>query len=184
MKECQELLQSLASQLIQKKVHAIERFLWSSKLSTDSEIQPSFWMTFLIKCTRYAIKLQIGKVVQTAVVIAERISYFVYSANKDTQFSKFGKGCLKLHKQMLILLTEDLARLLEESAVKQASHAQEISQEAEFRSGVMDISPRPNLSSQAQHSDRQTVETLSIPWIQDLSFLLQNLEMIKINLSL
>lgn len=141
-------------------------------------------MTYLIKCTRYAIKLQMGKIVQTSLMIAERISFFVYSRERDPQFSRFGKGCLKLHKQMLILLVEDVATLIQESAATQLKSAKVSSNDVEFRSGVMDISPRPNVGPSDQISGEQTIQTLEIPWIQDLNFLLQNLEMVKVNLSL
>jgi hypothetical protein len=112
-------------------------------------------MTFLIKSTRYAIKLQIGKVVQTSVMIAERISYYVYSSEKDNQFLKFGKSCLKLHKQMLIILLEDVTRMLQESASHQLKSENDITEEGDFRSGVMDISPRPNLSEHQKTQDTQ-----------------------------
>ena len=141
-------------------------------------------MTYLIKSTRYAIKLELGKVVQTSVMIAERISYLVFSADKDPRYLKFGKSALKLHRQMLIILLEDIARMLQDSAIHQLGAGKSSPLDSEYRSGVMDISPRPHLESIESDPVSKGNKGLRVSWIPDLNFLLQNLDMIRVNLAL
>ena len=135
----------------------------------------------MIKSTRYAIKLKMGNILSTSVLIAERISFYAFSRNKELQFLKYGKQSLKLHRQMLIILVEDVTKLLS-SEVKKRLDIQEGQggEKDQFRSGVMDISPREPLKSNAE----SLMENLTIDWISDLEFLKRNLEMVRNNLGL
>lgn len=192
LKQAQEFFSVFASKLIQKthKEAVLDLFFTSEqkinsgKFSTPIEAQPSFWMTYLIKSSRYAIKLKMGTILSTSVLIAERISYFAFSEHKEVKLViKYGKECLALHRQMLIILIEDISNLISSEIHKQnelllIEDAE--SEQSPFRSGVMDISPR----DPAERLEKLGMDKLEIDWISDVEFLQRNLHMVKTNLGL
>ena len=71
---------------------------------------------------------------------------------------------------MLIILLEDVTRTLQESTANKLAHSKSNLADGEFRSGVMDISPRPNTEDNGLFSEKEVV--FDLPWIQDINFLI------------
>ena len=151
----------------------------------NCEAQPSFWMSYLVKSTRYAVKLKLGVVLSTTVLISERISFFCFSQSKESWVNKYDKENLKLHRQLLIILVEDVTRMLRDAASLQENlGGNQRGQDGQFRSGVMDFSPRDNFVVGVGVGGGEKSSKLRIEWIDDLDFLERNLEMVKVNLNL